>query len=100
MRLITATAPESRAHRLPVIALSHYVTVLDRQGKLWQRPGGRTRRGLCPFEDGEDGLVTGAEQLVRRRLIQTDRAPRVRAYLRERDEPFWSPILATGERLV
>ena len=83
----TGSGKGPRATRTPSSSIS--------SGSCGKRAGRRAEGGSGAVEDVERRLVTRAEQLVRPRLVQTDRATGVRADLRERDEPFWAPVLAS-----
>ena len=72
---------------------------VDLERELRERSCRRPEDGLGAVEHVERRLVARAQQLMRARLVQPDRAAGVRADLRVRDQPIRAPVRAFGWRI-
>src|SRR5699024_12414502 len=66
--------------------------VVDTDRQLWQRPVCRTENNLGRVRRIERGLVTRAQDAVRRTFVQCRRAPHMGADLRVGDDAVVRPV--------
>src|SRR3954447_21047571 len=86
--------PEARSDRLLEAGRRDQVPlVVDHDRQLGERPARRAEDHLAVVGEVERRLVAGAEQLMRLRLPQADRAADVRADLGVAQYPLVSPVL-------
>src|SRR5215212_5608287 len=97
------TLPEARAHRFGEIAPGHKIPlVVDHDGQLGERTGGRTEDHLAGVREIERRLVARAEQVVGGALVEGDRTAHVGADLGIGHDAGDRPVLppGTGDDLV